>query len=359
MTLRRRFSGALWPFAKVLAFAAVVHFFVIPQIGGARSALDAIGSLNPWLIGLAAVLEGLALLVYAWLTVLLLPPEDRPTLPVAFGTVMASTGINHVVPGGAATTVAVNFRLLGHAGVRREPLGIALGTQAVGSAVVLNVMLWCALVISIPTSGFHPIYASAAAVGAVLMALVGGAVLGLRRGRERFADRMASSIGRVPFLKQASVRSIIGQASRQVDELLDDRGRFAMVVTLAALNWLFDAAALFVTLTAFGSVPGLNGLLVAYCLANVMAAIPISPGGLGVVEAIMIPTLIGFGVPTSVASVGVVAYRLISFWAPIPLGAMSYLLVERASGRRGSFVEQIERTAAAADPGVASLGQHL
>jgi hypothetical protein len=55
-----------------------------------------------------------------------------------------------------------------------------------------------------------------------------------------------------------------------------------------------------------------------------MAVIPITPGGLGIIEGIMIPTLVGFGVPRSVALLGVPAWRLAQFWLPIPLGALSY-----------------------------------
>lgn len=161
---------------------------------------------------------------------------------------MASTGVNHVVPGGVATTVTVNYRLMGRAGVPSDELGFAVDSQAIGSTVVLNVLLWCALVVSIPTNGFQPVYGTAAAVGAVLLA------------------------------------------------------------AFSAANWLLDAAALWVMLVAFGHRPGVVGLLVAYGLANVMAAIPISPGGLGVIEEILIPTLVGFGTPRAEASIGVVAY---------------------------------------------------
>ncbi len=96
------------------------------------------------------------------------------------------------------------------------------------------------------------------------------------------------------------------------------------------------------SLAAFGHRPGIDGLLVAYGLANVMAAIPISPGGLGVVEAILIPSLVGFGTPRAEASMGVVVYRLANFWLPIPIGALSYFAVERATagdGRRGLRAE--------------------
>ena len=65
----------------------------------------------------------------------------------------------------------------------------------------------------------------------------------------------------------------------------------------AAANWLFDAASLWVFLFAFGQAVLPIDLLVAYGLANILAVIPITPGGLGVIEGVLIPTLVGFGVP--------------------------------------------------------------
>ena len=64
-------------------------------------------------------------------------------------------------------------------------------------------------------------------------------------------------------------------------------------------------------------------------LLVVLAAIPVTPGGLGVIEAVLIPSLIGFGNPTSVVAVGVVVYRLINFWLPIPVGLGAYVFIER------------------------------
>lgn len=327
----------------LLTLALVVHLFVLPQLAGARKALDVIGSVNPWLLGLAVVLYAAALLVYALLTEELLPERDRPRFSILFGTVLASTGINHVVPGGAATTAAVNARLLGGAGVPRKELGFALGMQAIGSALVLNVLLWLALVVSIPVSGFHPIYATTAAIGAVLMGLFGGAVLAIRRGQERFASSVARLLGRLPRVQPERVEEATHALADQLNALLDDGGRLRIVIVLAAANWLFDAAALYVSLTAFGPRPSVVGVLVAYGLANVMASVPITPGGLGVVEAILIPSIVGFGTAAAQASVGVVAYRLVSFWLPIPVGAIAYLYVSRVTGRPGRFATEVTR----------------
>jgi len=85
-----------------------------------------------------------------------------------------------------------------------------------------------------------------------------------------------------------------------------------------------DATCLWVFLWSFGSIVSPIDLLVAYGLANVLAAIPLTPAGLGVVETVLITSLVGFGVPHSQAILAVLAYRLVNFWIPIPLGGAAY-----------------------------------
>ena len=74
----------------------------------------------------------------------------------------------------------------------------------------------------------------------------------------------------------------------------------------------------------YSDLTGERGVLMG-ALAGVMAAIPITPGGLGVVEAVLTPTLVGFGVPARTATIGVLAWRFVQFWLPIPLGGVAYL----------------------------------
>jgi hypothetical protein len=81
---------------------------------------------------------------------------------------------------------------------------------------------------------------------------------------------------------------------------------------------------------------------VAFGLANLFAALPITPGGLGIVEGIYIPTLVAFGVPAAVAVLAVPLYRLAQYWLPTVIGGFSYL-----SLRVGPFAikegERLER----------------
>src|SRR5690606_24318691 len=60
-------------------------------------------------------------------------------------------------------------------------------------------------------------------------------------------------------------------------------------------------------------------------LANIAAVIPITPGGLGIVEGTYVPVLVGFGLDRASATVGVLSYRVAQLWFPIVLGGILYL----------------------------------
>jgi hypothetical protein len=92
----------------------------------------------------------------------------------------------------------------------------------------------------------------------------------------------------------------------------------------AAANWLLDAASLWVFVAAFSHFISPVDLLLAYGLANILAAIPITPGGLGVVEFVLVSMITGFGPTAGQALSGVLAYRAVNFWLPIPFGGLAY-----------------------------------
>jgi hypothetical protein len=108
-------------------------------------------------------------------------------------------------------------------------------------------------------------------------------------------------------------------------------------LTWAALNWLLDAASLWCFIAAFGGYANPVGLFAAYGIANVLGAIPLTPGGLGIIDTITPVLLVGFGLTRSVATLGVLAWRLVNFWLPIPTGAIAYvsLKVPKGAGLRG------------------------
>src|SRR5205085_10458733 len=97
----------------------------------------------------------------------------------------------------------------------------------------------------------------------------------------------------------------------------------------AAANWLLAAAALWACVRAAGATLGADGTFVAYGIAAVVAALPVTPGGLGVVEASLIPSLIAAGAPHGAAVLGVLAWRALTFLLPIPVGAVSFVVLQR------------------------------
>ncbi|MFI6674286.1 YbhN family protein [Kribbella sp. NPDC050469] len=97
---------------------------------------------------------------------------------------------------------------------------------------------------------------------------------------------------------------------------------------------MLDAAALWVFLAAYGERVHPVMLLVAYCAASLAAIVPITPGGLGVVEGVLISMLLGFGVPADAAVLGVISWRLVQFWAPVPVAGLCYLSLRAESHTR-------------------------
>jgi uncharacterized protein (TIRG00374 family) len=311
--------------------ALVVEYLVLPQIAGARKALSLLGSASPLLLAAALILEVGALLSYARLTTALLP-ASRPPFGRLFRIQLSTLAVSHVVPGGSAAGSGVGIDLLVDAGVSPADAGFALATQGLGSAVVLNALLWLGLVISIPLRGFDPLYGTAALVGVVILGLFFTLIVLLTSGEARAAAILRGIARRVPFLDEQAVHRGVHHVADRLRALGRNRPLLLSAVGWATGNWLLDAAALWGCVAAFGGHVGFESLLVAYGLANVVAAIPITPGGLGVMEAVLTTSLVGFGVTRGTAILGVIGWRFLSFWLPIPAGAAAYLSLK--VGRR-------------------------
>ena len=314
----------------LVLLALVVEYLILPQVAGVNKALHLLSHVNVALVALGVLLEAASLACYAQLTRSVLP-RGASAFSRIWRIDMSTLAISHVLPGGAASGGGLGLKLLTAEGASGSDAGFALATQSLGSAIVLNAILWVALVISIPLTGFNPLYAVAAAVGGVLIAFFAAAVLALTKGEERVAKALRRLADRLPLVKADVVDRIVHDLAGRIRTLEADRSLLAWAVLWAALNWILDAAVLFVFLAAFGHVENPDGVLVAYGLANVIGAIPVTPGGLGIIEAVLVPALVGFGSPRGIAVLGVIGYRLVNFWLPIPVGAASYVSLRVAS----------------------------
>ena len=101
----------------------------------------------------------------------------------------------------------------------------------------------------------------------------------------------------------------------------------AVVLTAGRLG--FDYGCLLFALRATGSRPRPSLVLLAYAAAGIVALVPITPGGLGIVEASLSGLLILAGVPGGKAFVATLAYRLASYWLPLVAGSLAYVLFRR------------------------------
>ena len=70
-------------------------------------------------------------------------------------------------------------------------------------------------------------------------------------------------------------------------------------------------------------------MLLAFCAAQLLAQIPATPGGLGFVEAGLTATLVLAGVGAGDAVLATFAYRLFTYWLPLPLGLLGAVLHRR------------------------------
>jgi uncharacterized membrane protein YbhN (UPF0104 family) len=191
------------------------------------------------------------------------------------------------------------------------------------------------------------------ALGAVglAVALVGMAAAArpaLRRPAEvgRLAGRAAGMIARGPLrhvLNPAVIAGAVQRAVRGADDLARNRKALGLAGGWAAANWLLDLAALTLIAATIGRGAPLVAIPLAYIVAQLVAAVPLTPGGVGLVEAAMTATLVAAGSPAAAATATVLGWRLISHWLPILFGlaVLPTLPSNRnnaaaAGGRRGS-----------------------
>jgi uncharacterized protein (TIRG00374 family) len=115
-----------------------------------------------------------------------------------------------------------------------------------------------------------------------------------------------------------------------VIQVLGDRWWEALLG--AAGRWVLDYLTLLAALYAVGANPRASLVLLAFFTAQLLGTLPLTPGGLGFVEAGLTGTLALAGVGAGAAVVATLAYRLVSFWLPIPAGAIAAIVHKREYG---------------------------
>ncbi|MFC7760810.1 YbhN family protein [Catellatospora bangladeshensis] len=99
----------------------------------------------------------------------------------------------------------------------------------------------------------------------------------------------------------------------------------------AAANWAADLACLAAVAQAFQLPLDLLQLGTIYVVVQLVRQIPISPGGLGVIEASLLTALTTAGADEVTATAVVIGYRLLSCWLIIPVGLTTWAFLRRAT----------------------------
>jgi uncharacterized protein (TIRG00374 family) len=316
--LRHAFTGFL--------SLIIIIYFLIPALLHTRRSLSLLGQIDVlWLIA-GIAFEAVALYAYACLTRTLTPP-DGPNLWTLLRIDMSTLAVSRILPGGTAPGTSLGYRLMTSEGMSGADSGFVLASQGIGSAVVLNVLLWLALVISIPLAGTQPGYVAVALASVILLAFFAGLIYLLTKGEDIAARVLRAAVRPIPRVSPDAVEAVVRRIGARLRVLGRDREMLRKAVVWAAANWVFDAASLWAFVAAFGTYMNPIYLFVAYGVGNVLAAIPLTPGGVGLVEAAVPALLAGFGLrhPEGVAYIAVIGWRLVSFWLPIPIGAAMYV----------------------------------
>jgi hypothetical protein len=330
MSLPRPSWRLLAKAVQLAVVAAATWFLAVPQAPAAWAAIGALAATPVVPIVAAALCAFVALVAYAQLLRVTLDHETAPGLWHTLGIITTSLGISNALPAGSAVGTVVTFRMLERAGVPRSRAAVAMGVTSLGSAVVLNLLLGIGLIALLPTRGL----ASGTIAALPVVVLLGGVVLMVRSildggHRLRVAARRLGT--RFPNAIGGRADHALDSLTEQLTEWRAEPARVRRAVIWAVVNWLVDVLALWVALFAVGIVVNPIVALVAFALAHTAAMLPLTPGGLGIVELALAATLVGFGAPAAPVALGIAIYRLFNFWLPIPFSAVAWAGTRLAS----------------------------
>ena len=245
---------------------------------------------------------------------------------------LAGNAFGRIIPGGMAAAGALQYQMLVRAGLP--------GGRIASSLTAVSVLLFGTVlampVLSLPAIlGGTPVaegLAQAAYLGAgvfVLMLAAGAAVFVWNLPLELAGRATEWTLDRT-VRRHRPVRGLPERLLHERDALRRAFGaRWKAAVVASAGKWILDYLALLACLRAVGAEPNPSLVILAYVAAAFLGMIPLTPGGLGFVEAGLTGLLVLAGVSAGAAVVATLAYRLISFWLPIPAGGAAYVLFRR------------------------------
>jgi uncharacterized protein (TIRG00374 family) len=311
-----------------LAITAVSLYLVAPSLLDVFGSADELTRIDPiWFPVMAVLQTGVFASMWALQRIALHEPPWRPVI----ASYLAANALSKIAPAGGAVGAALQYRMLVQAGLSRAP---------VVAGITASNLLTFAVVLALPVVAIPAFVRGAVDRSLVEATLVGVAVFTLLLAAAVLVlafDHYLAWVGRIVQrvrnrLRRRSepLRDLPERLLRERNRLLATLGpRWKLALLITVGRWAFDYATLLAALAAVGATPSPALVLLAFCAAQVLAQVPFTPGGLGFVEAGLTATLALAGVGAGDALLATLAYRLFSYWLPLPLGLVGLALQRR------------------------------
>ena len=345
---RRLLTGAL----SLLVIAGVFGF-ALPRIASYGAVWGSLRAMPaPWLAVIAITL--VASLVTTWMMVAAVLPSLR--LRDAATVNLGSSAVANTVPGGGAVAMGVSWAMLSSWGVAAGEYvryTLVSGLWNVFARLGLPVVALSILAVTGHAGGVSQVAAYAGAGVLVLLAVGFRATL----RSEPFAQRADAMLARLLTVGCRLARRPSPRRSSGI--LLEFRAGAAGLLERRWLRISVTTAAshltLWLVLLACLRASGLTqaqvswqASLAAFAFVRLLSVLPITPGGVGVVEVGLTGPLILGLAPAAAARVAaaVLLFRAVTYLLPIPLGAFAYLWWRQTKRRRGQVTRPAPATAA-------------
>jgi uncharacterized protein (TIRG00374 family) len=248
------------------------------------------------------------------------------SLPRALAVTVSRSAITASVPAGSAISASYAFRQFRTAGASRRAAGSVTVLSGLLSGVALAVLY--GVVLLLPNAGTA---GNTATVVFVLSTLALGFLVfavDWRMSRKVYVPvEAADSASTVDGSRLARLRTGARGLAASLRELPPRTWILSLVH--AAVNWATDLACLAAVAAAFDVQVSLTRLATVYLTVQLVRQVPLSPGGIGVIEVALVAGLVSVGAPQAAAAAVVLTYRLLSCWLIIPIGGLAYTILRR------------------------------
>lgn len=330
----RRVVGILFPFAV----AGVLLFAVLPAIADFSQVWGTIRGLATYEVAALCAFAVWNILTYQFVTMTALPglPLRR-----AFMVGQISTAVSNTVPAGSAAGVGITYTLFSSYGYSPTEVATASVLTGLWNAFAKLAMPLAALVILAVTGDPSAASVSAAMAGLATLAVAVLLLVFVVRN-----ERLAAAIGGglaafVSFLmkpfRRAPIRgwdAAFVRFRNQTAHLLARRWHLLTGTTI--LSHLSLYGLLLLSLRILDVAPGelpWPEVFAAFALVRLVTALPVTPGGLGIVELGLTGALVVAGGPESQVVAAVLVYRALTYALQVPIGFVCWLVWKATSGR--------------------------